>query len=95
LRVRQSPDREAQPEQREQHRGQLSRTHRRNSKNAVASQRDDQVRNQIPPKVGKDKFRSRVATKYLRVSGSARRHRWAQVNVSNAVEARRLDFVNR
>ena len=42
----------AQPEQREQHRRQLSRVHRRSNKNMVASQRDDQVRSQVPPQGG-------------------------------------------
>lgn len=32
------------PEQREQRQGQLSKGHRRSSKNVVANQRDDQVR---------------------------------------------------
>jgi hypothetical protein len=46
-------------------------------------------------KVEQGRFRRRIATEYLSVSGSAHRPRWAQVNVNNAAEARRLDFVNR
>jgi hypothetical protein len=64
----------ALPEQQEQHRGQLSRVARRNSKNMVASQRDDQVRSQIPSVVGQDRFRRRVMIKGFSVSDSARRH---------------------
>jgi len=64
----------ALPEQQEQHRGQLSRVARRNSKNMVASQRDDQVRSQIPRVVGQDRFRRRVTREDLSVSGSARPH---------------------
>lgn len=43
---------EAQPEQREQHHGRLSRAHRGSSKNVVASQRDDPARSQIARKAG-------------------------------------------
>ena len=85
----------ALPEQQEQHRGQLSRVHRRNSKNLVASQRDDQVRSQIPRVVGQDRFRRRVTREDLSVSGSARRHLWAQLNISNVEPVRHPDFGNR
>jgi hypothetical protein len=64
----------ALPEQQEQHRDQLSKVHRRNRKNVVASQRDDRVRSQIPRVVGQDRFRRRVTREDLSVSGSARRH---------------------
>ena len=46
-------------------------------------------------KVEQGRFASRIGTEHLSVSGSARRLRWAQVNVSNVAEGRRLDFVNR
>jgi hypothetical protein len=85
----------ALPEQQEQHRGQLSRVHRRNSKNLVASQRDDQVRSQSPRMVGQDRFRRRVTREDLSVSGSERRHLWAQLNVSNVEPMRHPDFGNR
>ena len=85
----------ARPEQREQHRGQVSRVHRRNSHNMVASQCDDQVRRQIPRMVGQDRLRRRVTMEDLSVSGSARRHLWAQLNISNVEPVRHLDFANR
>jgi len=83
------------PEQREQHRGQLSRVHRRNSHNMVASQRDDQVRSQIPRMVGQDRLRPRVTREDSSVSGSARRRLWAQLNISNVEPVRHLDYGNR
>ena len=85
----------ARPEQREQHRGQLSRVHRRSSNNMVASQRDDQVRSQIPRMVGQDRLRRRVTREDSSVSGSARRRLWAQLNISNVEPVRHLDFGNR
>ena len=85
----------ARPEQQEQHRGQLSGVPRRNRKNMVASQRDDQVRRQIPRMVGQDRFRRRVTREDLSVSGSARRHLWAQLNISNVEPVRHPDFGNR
>jgi hypothetical protein len=63
--------------------------------NVVGRQHDNQEGRQMLAKVEEGRFRRRIATEHLRVSGSARRPRWAQVNVSNAAEARRLDFVNR
>jgi hypothetical protein len=86
--------REGQPEQQEQHRPQLSRVHRRSSKSMVASQRDDQGRSQVPGRVGQDRFRRRVTSKNLRVSGSAHRRLLAQVNMSSVAEVSRLDIVN-
>jgi hypothetical protein len=82
----------ARLEQREQHRGQLSRVHRRSNKNMVASQRDDQVGSQIPRMAGQDRLRPRVT---MNVYGSARRHLWAQLNISNVEPVRHLDFANR
>ena len=61
----------------------------------VGPQRDDLVRNQIPPRVGQDRFRHRVTSKGLSVSGSARRRLPVQANMISAAEVRRLDFVNR
>jgi hypothetical protein len=61
----------------------------------VASQRDDRVRSQIPRGVGQDRFRRRVKREDLSVSGLARRHLKAQLNVSNVEPVRHLDFGNR
>jgi hypothetical protein len=83
----------ARPEQRDLHRDQVSKAHRRSSSNmASSSQRDDQLRNQTPRTAGQDKFRRRVTREDLSVSGSARRHLWAQLNISSV---ERLDFGNR
>ena len=84
--------REAQPEQREQHRRQLSRVHRRSSKSMVASQRADQGGSQVPGRV--ERFRRRVTSENLSVSGSARRPLLAQLNTGNQAEVHRLDIVN-
>ena len=62
----------ARPERREQHRGQVSRVHRRNS-NMVVRQRDDQVRSQIARMVERDRLRRRVTREDSSASGSARR----------------------
>jgi hypothetical protein len=85
----------ARPEQREQHRGQLSRVRRRSNKNMVANQRDDQVVSQIPRMAGQDRVRRRVTREDLSVNGSVRRHLWAQLNISNVEPVRHLDFANR
>ena len=55
----------------------------------VASQRDDQVRSQIPRKVTSPRQGP------MNVSGSARRRLLAQVNMSNVAEVRHLEFGNR
>lgn len=82
--ARQSPPRRVAPrEQREQH---------RRSRNMVARQHDDQARSQAQGKVSRDRIRHRVTTN---VSDSARRRLWPQVNMDNAAEVSRLDFVNR
>jgi len=65
--------------------------HRRSS----ASQRDDQGRSQVPGRVGQDRFRRRVTSENLSVSGSARRHLWAQLNISNVEPVRHPDFGSR
>ncbi len=78
---------EAQLEQPEQHRNQLSRAHRRNSKNVVASQRGEPVRSQVVRKVGQNRFRRRNASEDLSVNDSGRHRLWAQVNVSSVGEA--------
>jgi hypothetical protein len=52
------------------------------------------VRNQIPPRVGQDRFRHRVTSNGLSVSGSARRRLPVQLITGNLAEVRRLDFVN-
>jgi len=84
----------AQPEQREQHRRQLSKVHR-SSKSVVASQRDDQGRSQVPGRVEQDRFRRRVTSENLSVSGSAHRRLLAQLNTDNMTEVHRPDFVSR
>ena len=61
----------------------------------VASQRDDQVRSQIPRMAGQDRLRRRVTREDLSVSGSARRHLWAQLNISNVEPVRQREFGNR
>ena len=85
----------ARPEHREQHRDQLSRVHRRSNKNMVVRQRDDQVRSQIARMVEQGRLRRRVTREDLSVSGSARRHLWAQLDISNVEPVRHLDFGNR
>jgi len=85
----------AQPEQRERHRRQLWRVHRRSSKSTVASQRDDQRRGQVPGRVGQDRFRRRVTSENLSVSGSARRRLLAQLDTGNMTEVHPPDFISR
>jgi hypothetical protein len=65
-------ERVVRPEQREQHRRQLLRVRRRSSKSVIAGQRDDQVSSQVQRKVSQDRFRPRVRSDNLSVSGSAR-----------------------
>ena len=60
-----------------------------------ASQRDDHGRNQVPLRVGQDRFRRRVTSENLSVSGSARRRLLAQLNTGNGAEVHRPDFINR
>ena len=85
-----------QVEQRERHRRQLSRVHRRSSKSVGASRRaDQQGRRQVQGRVGQDRFRRRVANENLSVSGSARRHLLAQLNTDNMTEVHRPDFISR
>ena len=75
-------ERVVQREQRELRRRQLSKLRR--SRSMVGPQRDDLVRNQIPPRVGQDRFRHRVTSKGLSVSGSARRRLPVQANMISA-----------
>jgi hypothetical protein len=60
----------------------------------VASQRDDQGRSQVPRRAGQDRFRRRVTSENLSVSGSAHRRLLAQVNMSSVAEVSRLDIVS-
>jgi hypothetical protein len=85
----------AQPEQRERHRRQLSRVHRRSSKSVGASQRDDHERNQVPGRVEQGRLRRRVTSENLSVSGSARRRLLAQLNTGNLEAVHRLEFISR
>ena len=61
----------------------------------VGRQRDDQVKSQISCVVGQDGLRRRVTREDWSVSGSARRHRWARLNISNVEPARQWEFGNR
>jgi hypothetical protein len=58
----------------------------------ASSQRDDQLSSQIPRMVGQARTRHRVT---MNAYGSARRRPWQQVNMNNAAEVSRLDFINR
>jgi hypothetical protein len=88
-----SPDR---PEQRDLHRDKVWKAHHRSRSNMASScQRDDQRNSQIPPTAGQDRFRRRVTAEELSVSGSARRHLWAQPNVSNVKPVRHLESGSR
>ena len=87
------PDR---PEQRDLHRDKVWKAHRRSSSNmASSSQRDDQRNSQIRRRAGQDRFRRRVTAVDLSVSGSARRHLWAQPNVSSVKPVRHLESGSR
>lgn len=61
----------------------------------VASQRADQGRSQVPGRVGQGRFRRRVTSENLSVSGSARRRLLAQLNTDNMTEFHRPDFIRR
>ena len=74
-------------EQEELHRRQRSKVRRRRSNKIVASQRGDPVGNKVRGQARQGRIRHRVR---INAHGSARRHRWAQVNVSSAEEARDL-----
>jgi hypothetical protein len=69
--------------------------HRRRSRNVVASQYDDQVRKQILPMVGRNRFRRRGTNEDRSVSGSARRHLPAQLSTGNLAEVKHREFVSR
>ena len=60
-----------------------------------ASQRDDHERNQVPGRVGQGRFRRRVTSENLSVSGSARRRLLAQLNTDNMTEVHRPEFISR
>ena len=60
----------------------------------VGPRGDDQVTNQIPSRVGQNRFRRRVTSENLSVNGSARHRLPAQLITGNLAEVRRLDFVN-
>ena len=81
----------ARPEQQDQHRGQSLNPQRR-SRNAIASQCDDQLSSQIPRAVSKGRFRRKVT---MNAHGSARRRLWAQLNVSSVETVRHLDIISR
>jgi hypothetical protein len=80
------------PEQRDQHRGQLSKAQRRSSNNAIISQCDDQLSSQIPRTVAQGRLRRRVR---INAYDSARRRLWAQLNISSVETVRHLDCGNR
>ena len=58
-----------------------------------ASQRADQRRSQFPGRV--ERFRRRVTSENLSVSGSARRRLLAQLNTDNMTEVHRPEFISR
>ena len=86
-------ERVVQRERRNLRRPRLSKLRR--SWSMVGPQRDDLVRDQIPPRVGQDRFRHRVTSKGLSVSGSARRRLWVQLNTGNPAEVHRPNFISR
>ena len=59
----------------------------------VASQRADQGGSQVPGRV--ERFRRRVTSENLSVSGSARRRLLAKVNTDNMTEVNRPEFISR
>lgn len=61
----------------------------------VASQRDDQGGSQVPVRVGQDRFRRRVTSENLSVSGSPRRRLLARLITGNMAAVHRPDFINR
>jgi len=82
-------------QQREIRRLQLPTAHHSPNQNIVARQNDGQAKSQMRRKVRQDRFRRRIASEDLSVSGSARRLLLAQANTGNVAEARHQDFVNR
>lgn len=90
-RVRQVGQREQRILRRRQH----SSVHHSPNQNVVDCRGDAQAKSQMQSKVRQDRFRRRIASENLSVSGSARRRLWARVNTANAAEVRRRDFVNR
>ena len=82
-------------EQREIRRLQLPTAHHSPNQNIVARQKDGQAKSQMRRKVRQDRFRRRIASEDLSVSGSARRLLLAQANTGNVAEARHQDLVNR
>jgi len=62
--------------------------------NVVGRQHDGQAMRQMLAKVEQGRFRRRVATEHLSVSGSARRHRWAPLNRANLAEVRLPDYIS-
>ena len=61
----------------------------------VASQRADQGRSQVPGRVGQDRFRRRVTSENLSVSGSARRRLLAQLDTGNRAVVHRPEFIGK
>jgi hypothetical protein len=90
-RVRQVGQREQRILRRRQH----SSVHHSPNQNVVARRGDAQAKSQMQRKVHQDRFRRRIASEEMSVSGSARRSLWARVNTANAAEVRRREFVNR
>jgi hypothetical protein len=89
-RVRQVGQREQRILRRRQH----SSMHHNPNQNVVARQGDAQAKSQMQGKVRQDRFRHRIASEDMSVSGSAHRRLWARVKAANAAEVRRRDFVN-
>jgi hypothetical protein len=92
------PDRVRQVVQREQRilrRPQLSSVHHSPNQNVVDRRGEAQAKSQMQGRGRQDRFRRRIASEDLSVSGSARRLLPAQANTGNVAEVRHRDFVNR
>jgi hypothetical protein len=83
----------AQREQRILRRHQLSSVHHSPNQNVVDRRGDAQAKSPMQGKARRDRFRRRIASEDLSVSGSARRRLWVQTNTAN--EVRHLQVVNR
>jgi hypothetical protein len=84
-----------QREQRILRRRQPSSVRHSPNQNVVDRRGDAQARSQMQGKVRQDRFRRRIVSRDLSVSGSARRLLPAQANTGNVAEVRHQDFVNR
>ena len=84
-----------QREQRILRRRQLSSVRHSPNQNVVVRRGEAQAKSQVQGKVRQDRFRRRIASEDLSVSGSARRLLPPQANTCNVAEVRHRDFANR